>query len=51
MIKYSKDSDEDLERKLQDKFSMLKIKISEEQGIDVYNMQYNTTGSGIGINQ
>jgi hypothetical protein len=29
---------------LEDKFNKLKIKIAEEQGIDVLNMRYNLAG-------
>ncbi len=35
MIKYSKCSEQELELKLQEKFDQLKIRIAEDQGIDV----------------
>jgi len=44
MISCSSLSDEQLEMKFQDKFDMLKIKIAEEQGLNVQNLQYNLSG-------
>ena len=47
MIKHSKSSEEKLEVMLQEKFDQLKIKIAEEQGIDIATLQYNMSGGGL----
>jgi hypothetical protein len=44
MIKYSKAGEDELELRLQEKFDQLKIRLAEEAGIDVNNMQYNISG-------
>ena len=47
MIKYSSASEHDLELRLQEKFDQLKIRLAEEAGVDVGNMQYNMSGGAI----
>ena len=44
LIRHSTCSEGELQKLLEDKFNKLKIKIAEEQGIDVLNLRYNLAG-------
>ena len=44
MIKHSKESEDVLLKKVREKFDMLKIRIAEERGMNVWLLQYNLQG-------
>lgn len=51
MIKHSKESEDVLLKKVREKFDMLKIRIAEERGMNVWLLQYNLQGEQLSPEQ